>query len=74
MMNNTQYANLCMRLLSISEWYLPIAPEVYQGVQDAYRPSIGRVCNIGIISKYTWKFLDTKNLKMSTFYTLPKVH
>ena len=73
-MNTEQYECMCTKILANTDWYRPISRTVLENFSNKFRTIISRALFQGTIDKDTWKFLNTKDPRVPTFYALPKTH
>lgn len=65
---DNSYVEMCMRVLSNGDWYHPVSPKYYQGIESDYRSLIGTVQSL----RRHGSFWMSKTLENPCF--TPKLH
>lgn len=68
------YKRMCLDILDNRHWYHPISKTLIQNFTSEYYGLIFEAYQLGTIDLSTWNYLNVKDPKIPTFYSLPKVH
>lgn len=65
---------MCLDVLDNRQWYRPISKTLVENFTREYYGLIFKAYQQGTIDLNTWSYLNVKDPKTPTFYSLPKVH
>lgn len=74
LMNRSFYENMCLKIVSNSDWYRPISPKLTISFKTQFLDIINDAFSKGLIDQDTYNYLNICSPKVATFYVLPKVH
>lgn len=68
------YEHMCHDILNNHDWYRPISKSLIDHFTSEYNQLIFSAYQKGTIDCNTWNFLNVREPKTPTFYSLPKLH
>lgn len=73
-MDIAQYKSMCRDILHNKEWYQPISFNQLDSIFIKFYALVDQARIEGTINNKIWKFLKNPYPRVSTFYSLPKLH
>lgn len=72
--DNYHYEKMCNQILINNDRHREVSVAVLLEFQKENYEVIDQTCRLGLRAKQTWEFLKVEQLKIPTFYALPKMH